>query len=62
MVSVGAIFFAALIAALLGWRLGYENAHLTIARECERLGGFYVQDKTYVCTLKSAEPQEQMDE
>lgn len=29
--------------------LGYAIAHSTIATECERLGGFYVENKTYKC-------------
>lgn len=37
------------IGLLVGYRLGFEVAQLTVARECERLGGFYVKDKTYRC-------------
>lgn len=38
------------IGLLISYRLGYEVAHSTIARECDRLGSFYVGDKTYHCT------------
>lgn len=34
------------IGGLIGWIL----AHTSIARECERLGGFYVADRSYRCT------------
>ena len=39
-----------LICACLGtWVL----AHHTVATECERLGAFYVNEKTFTCQLKS---------
>lgn len=44
------ILLAGILCLLFGYRLGYEIAHTTIARECERLGGFYVGKKTYKCT------------
>lgn len=44
----------ALMTFIAGLWLGHQNgwidAHRTIARECERLGGFYVNNKTYKCT------------
>ena len=30
----------------------WSSAHGTIAKECERLGAFYVGDKVYECKLK----------
>lgn len=34
--------------------IGYEFAHSVIAKECERLGGFYFGSKVYMCkTIKS---------
>lgn len=48
-------FESFVIAALIGGigaLVGYGEAHGTIARECERLGGFYVGSKTYVCEVK----------
>ena len=38
--------------AFSGWLLGYVMAHSEVARECERLGGFYVGTKTYTCSTK----------
>ena len=37
-----------LVGCLGGWRL----AHITVATECERLGSFFVDDKTFECKLK----------
>ena len=34
----------------VGWLLGWLHAHVTVAAECERLGGFYVGTKIYKCT------------
>jgi hypothetical protein len=31
---------------------GSVKAHREVATECERLGAFYVGDKTYKCELK----------
>lgn len=45
------ILFVGLLCLLVGYRAGYEIAHMIIARECERLGGFYVGSKTYKCHL-----------
>ena len=39
-----------LICACLGT---WTWAHNTIATECERLGAFYVNEKTFNCQLKS---------
>lgn len=45
-----------IIGILLAYRLGIETAHITIADECEKLGGFYVGKKIYRCTaIKPAE-------
>lgn len=40
------LFFIGLI---LGFIFAWRLAHITIANECERLGGFYVNNKTYKC-------------
>lgn len=45
----------AFVCYLVGFSLGRQAAHDTIARECERLGGFYVGSKTYVCKIKDDE-------
>ena len=31
---------------------GYVFAHQEVARECTKLGAFYVNDKVFVCHLK----------
>lgn len=41
-----------LIAVLfhwIGYRAGYEHAHVTVARECKALGGFYVGEDIFKC-------------
>lgn len=38
--------FACLVA---GYWIGYASAHADVARECERLGGFYVGKTVYKC-------------
>ncbi len=43
-------FITGLLCYLFGPSNGYKDAHLTIALEIKRLGGFYVNDKTYKCT------------
>ncbi len=41
--------FALLVGLLIGLFLGWVNAHSTIATECRRLGGFYVDRSTFKC-------------
>lgn len=38
-----------LIGLLAGYHIGWRIAHITVAAECERLGGFFVDRKTYKC-------------
>ncbi|MGP1629955.1 MAG: hypothetical protein ACTS8S_00540 [Giesbergeria sp.] len=45
---VSALVVFCFLAAVLGNALG----HSTVARECERLGAFYVGSKTFTCHLK----------
>lgn len=40
---------------LSGWGLGYVMAHNEMARECERLGGFFVGPKVYSCQIKGGQ-------
>jgi hypothetical protein len=40
------------VAVLLGFILGWVAAHSTVARECERIGSFYVGDTVYVCVKR----------
>jgi hypothetical protein len=37
------------VGIAIGWLIGWLVAHRCIARECERLGGFYVDNKTFKC-------------
>ncbi len=39
----------AIICAYLGYKSGWINAHLMVAKECERLGSFFVGKKVYKC-------------
>lgn len=43
-------WFAGLACAVSGYWLGYASAHADVARECDRLGGFYVGKTVYKCT------------
>jgi hypothetical protein len=36
----------------LGCWAGYVYAHYAIASECDRLGGFFVGKRTYLCQRK----------
>lgn len=38
-----------LICLIVGWLAGWLIAHKTVAVECERLGGFYYNEKTFKC-------------
>ncbi|GAB3380779.1 hypothetical protein NCG89_00795 [Spongiibacter taiwanensis] len=49
------ILFLMLLSLLLGFALGWEKAHLTVARECELLGRFYVEKKVYHCHLQASD-------
>lgn len=40
----------ALIAGLIGYHMGWAGAHLTVAAECRRLGGFFVGTAVFKCT------------
>ncbi len=36
----------------VAFSFGFGVAHHEVGKECERLGAFYVGDKTYQCKLK----------
>ena len=40
-----------LLGFMLAWFLCSGYTHIMIATECERLGGFFVNKKTYKCIL-----------
>lgn len=42
----------AIVAALEGKSNGWKDAHIEVARECQRLGSFYVGDQIFTCSLK----------
>lgn len=49
----------AIICLLVGYHWGWINAHLTVAKECERLGKFFVGKTVYECTsIQSLEEQD----
>jgi len=53
--STGAVMFSILTAIcglFIGLFIGYVSAHNMIAKECERLNGFYVGNKTFICDVK----------
>lgn len=37
------------VGLFIGYNMGYQKAHKTIATECQRLGSFYVGSKTFKC-------------
>ena len=41
-----------ILVIVLATFIGWDYAHRTVAKECERLGAFYVGDKTYECRVK----------
>jgi hypothetical protein len=43
---------AAGVLVAVGHSLGHHDAHQEVARECERLGGFYVGKTVYECKVK----------
>lgn len=39
-----------ILALWFGWLIGWTHAHITVAGECKKLGGFYVGKTTFKCT------------
>lgn len=44
------------IAIAIGWFFGWVHGHHTVAKECERLGSFYVGSKTFGCLIVKEAP------
>ncbi len=45
-----------LVGVILGSWIGWNAAHVTVAAECERLGGFFVGKQVFKCVeVKNAE-------
>ena len=38
-----------LLGFIIAWTLCHRYTHIMIANECEKLGGFFVDSKTYKC-------------
>ena len=38
-----------LLGFIIAWALCHRYTHIMIASECEKLGGFFVNSKTYKC-------------
>lgn len=38
-----------LLGFIVAWFICHSYTHIMIANECERLGGFFVGNKTYKC-------------
>jgi hypothetical protein len=47
-----AFALAVVLASLSGVGFGWRTAHETVSIECDRLGGFYIDGKTYTCEVK----------
>ncbi len=53
------IIAAAAVALLLfcfGWIVGLGQTQIAVARDCDRLGGFYVGAEVYRCARAPGEP------
>lgn len=53
--SLPAALLIALVSVLIGYRWGWERAHVVVAKECKTLGGFYVAGETFKCSLVEQE-------
>ena len=38
------------LAFFVGYKVGWQQAHTTVATECTKLGSFYVGDHVFKCT------------
>lgn len=43
------VLFWLLCGLVLGFLIGWRVAHLTVAEECKRLGGFFVDESIFKC-------------
>lgn len=41
-----------LVLTALGFSVGWAAAHSTVGKECQVLGGFYVNSTVYECKVK----------
>ena len=42
------------LALWAAYKAGWVDAHITVAKECERLGAFYVNRSTFKCGEQGA--------
>lgn len=47
--NIAFVLLIVIVAFLMGKSYGWREAHHTVARECERLGKFYVGKTVYEC-------------
>lgn len=40
-----------IVLIYLAYKIGWTEAHVMVAKECERLGSFFVGKKVYHCNL-----------
>lgn len=41
--------FWMLLGVIVGVWIGWRGAHITVVSECERLGGFFVDQRVFKC-------------
>ena len=41
---------AVVLAFFVGYKIGWQQAHITVATECTKLGSFYVGNHVFKCT------------
>jgi len=42
----------AIVVGFFFYEFGWYNAHITVAKECDKLGAFYVGNTVYECKRK----------
>ena len=52
MTNVLACILVVVVASMLFYAAGKKDAHFDIAKECDKLGAFYVGDIVYKCVRK----------
>lgn len=55
---LGSVFLLGVFLVMVFWAavfLGWAVAHNTVAKECQKMGSFYVGDTVYECKAKIGE-------
>lgn len=47
------MIWRALVFIDMGWLIGFADGHRVVARECERLGAFYVGPVVFDCRARA---------